>query len=73
MRSYRVTYADCVLREAVVDAVSPGHAITIVRQSVGDGEHHHAIFAYETDWSAELAEKRPPRNERCFECGDLRP
>ena len=72
MRSYRVTYADCVLREAIVDAVSPGHAMKIVRQCVADGDHHHAIVAYESDWSAEPAEDRPPTQERCFECGAVR-
>ena len=72
MKTYRVTYEESILREAIVEDTSEARAIDAVRQQLDDAEHHHAVEVWDHAWSAEPATKRPLVNARCVECGEVR-
>jgi len=72
MPRFRVTYVDSVLREAVVDSVSPEAAEEAVRAQMENAEHHHACDAWNDDWQVEPYRRPPLVNRSCFECGDNR-
>ena len=69
MPTYRVTYVDSVLREAIVEAENGDQAETIVRQQMENAEHHHAVDAWNDDWQAEPRTSPATANRCCFECG----
>lgn len=68
MPTFQVTYADTVLRQAVVKADTADEAETRVRAQIDDGEHHHAVDTWTDDWQAEPHTDQPGSNRRCFEC-----
>lgn len=72
MSKYRVSYVDCCLREAVVEATCPEAAEQAVRLQMEDALHHHAVEDWNDAWHAEPYKWPPIVNRRCFECGELR-
>ena len=69
MTTYRVTYVDSVLREAIVEAENPDQAETVVRQQMENVGHHHAVDAWNEDWQAQPRSASPILHPCCFECG----
>jgi hypothetical protein len=72
MPTYRVTYTDSVLREAVVEAGNADDAEDLVRGQIDSAEHHHAVDAWNDDWQAEPCTRQSRRSLCCFECGQIR-
>ena len=72
MPTYRVTYTESVLREAIIEAQDAQQAEDLAIEQRELAEHHHAVDVWDDDWQAKLFQPLPSAARACFECGKRR-
>lgn len=73
MPTFRITYVESILREAVIDAHTPEMAEEAVMQQIENAEHHHSVDVWNDDFQVEQYQRPAAAgNRHCIECGSRR-